>query len=106
MEFPVSYGRVFGRLSYTYEDGKLSFNNSIGAPFNEELRGDDRNVVDAQLGINGLNFGNAEGEVRLWVKNLTDSHDFVRGVDFAALGLAGGYYADPRTFGITVSARF
>ncbi len=91
MEFPVSFGRVFGRLSYTYEDGKLSFNNSIGAPFNEELRGDDRNIVDAQLGIDGLNFGNAEGEVRLWVKNLTDSHDFVRGVDFAALGLAGGY---------------
>lgn len=106
MDFPVSYGRVFGRLSYTYEDGKLSFNNSIGAPFNEELRGDDRNIVDAQLGINGLNFGNAEGEVRLWVKNLTDSHDFVRGVDFAALGLAGGYFADPRTFGVTVTARF
>lgn len=106
MEFPVSMGRVFGRLSYTYEDGKLSFNNSIGAPFNDALRGDDRSIIDAQLGIDGLNFGNAEGEVRLWVKNLTDSNDFVRGVDFAALGLAGGYYADPRTFGITVSARF
>lgn len=106
MEFPVSFGRVFGRLSYTYEDGKLSFNNSLGVPFNEEIRGDDRNVIDAQIGVDGLNFGNAQGEVRLWVKNLTDSHDFVRGVDFAALGLAGGYYADPRTFGITVSARF
>lgn len=106
MEFPVSMGRVFGRLSYTYEDGKLSFNNNIGAPFNEELRGDDRHIVDAQLGIDGLNFGNAEGEVRIWVKNLTDSHDFVRGVDFAALGLAGGYFADPRTFGVTVSAKF
>lgn len=106
MEYPVSFGRIFGRASYTYEDGKLSFGNNVGAPFNENLRGDDRNIVDAQIGVDGLNFGNAEGEVRFWVKNLTDSHDFVRGVDFAALGLAGGYFADPRTFGVTVSAKF
>lgn len=106
MQFPLSAGRLVGRVSYTYEDGKYSFTNSIGSPFNEEIRGDDRNLIDAQIGIDQLNFGSAEGEIRLWVKNLTDSNDFVRAVDYGALGFAGGYYADPRTFGVTVSAKF
>jgi iron complex outermembrane receptor protein len=78
----------------------------VGSPYNSVLRGDNRNIIDAQLGIDRINFGSAEGEVRLWVRNLTDSHDFVRAVDFGALGFAGGYFADPRTFGVTVSAKF
>ena len=106
MEFPLSMGRLVGRVSYTYEDGKLSFTNDVGSPFSSVLRGDDRNIIDAQIGVDRINFGSSEGEVRLWVRNLTDSHDFVRAVDFGALGFAGGYYADPRTFGVTVSAKF
>ncbi len=106
MQFPMSMGRLVGRVSYTYEDGKLSFTNDVGSPYNSVLRGDNRNIIDAQIGIDRINFGSSEGEVRLWVRNLTDSHDFVRAVDFGALGFAGGYFADPRTFGVTVSAKF
>lgn len=106
MQYPLSMGRLVGRVSYTYEDGKLSFTNDVGSPFSSQLRGDDRNIIDAQIGIDRINFGSSEGEVRLWVRNLTDSNDFVRAVDFGALGFAGGYFADPRTFGVTVSAKF
>lgn len=40
------------------------------------------------------------------MKNLTNAKDFARGIDFGQLGFAGGYYAEPRTYGITVGAKF
>jgi iron complex outermembrane receptor protein len=106
-QFPLGGDmRLIGRVSYTYEDGKYSFTNNIGSPFNEELRGNNRNIVDAQIGVDGISVGGAAAEVRLWVKNLTNQHDFVRGVDFGALGFAGGYFADPRTYGLTAGIKF
>ena len=108
MQFPLGMGeaRLVGRVSYTYEDGKYSFSNVIATPFNNAMKGDNRSLVDAQIGVDRLPLGGTEGELKLWVKNLTNSHDFVRGVDFGALGYAGGYYADPRTYGVTVGIKF
>ncbi len=107
-QFPLSSNgpRLVGRVSYTYEDGKYSFSNDISTPFSSALKGDNRNLVDAQIGIDRIPLGGGQGEIKLWVKNLTDSHDFVRGIDFGALGYAGGYYADPRTYGVTVGVKF
>lgn len=106
--FPLgdSGARIVGRLGYTYESPKLSFNNIISTPFNRELRSDTRNVIDAQLSIDRISLGGAEAEFKLWGKNLTNSHDFVRGVDFGSLGYAGGFFAEPRTFGATASVKF
>lgn len=98
--------RLVGRVSYTYEDGKYSFTSLIATPFNEALKGDNRNLVDAQIGIDRIPLAGAQGEIKLWVKNLTNSHDFVRGIDFGQLGYGGGYYADPRTYGVTAGIRF
>ncbi|MBM3515372.1 MAG: TonB-dependent receptor [Alphaproteobacteria bacterium] len=98
--------RLVGRVSYTYEDGKYTFPNNIGAPFNDELRGNNRNIVDAQIGVDGISVSGAAAEVRLWVKNLTNQHDFVRGIDFGQLGYAGGFFADPRTYGLTAGIKF
>ncbi|HQA18558.1 MAG TPA: TonB-dependent receptor, partial [Novosphingobium sp.] len=107
-QFPLSSNgpRLVGRVSYTYEDGKYSFSNDISTPFSSALKGDNRNLVDAQIGIDRIPLGGGQGEIKLWVKNLTDSHDFVRGIDFGALGYAGGYYADPRAYGVTVGVKF
>ena len=107
-QFPLGSGemRLVGRASYTYEDGKYSFSNIIGTPFNDALKGDSRNIVDAQIGIDRIALGGGEGELKLWVKNLTNSHDFARAIDFGALGYAGGYFADPRTYGVTVGVKF
>lgn len=106
--FPLGAGetKLTARVAYTYEDGKYSFNNNIGAPFNEQLKGDNRNLIDAQLAVENLALGGAKVDLRLWGKNLTNSHDFVRGVDFGALGYAGGFFADPRTFGITLGFKY
>ena len=107
-QFPLGSGemRLVGRASYTYEDGKYSFSNVIGTPFNDALKGDSRNIVDAQIGIDRIALGGGEGELKLWVKNVTNSHDFARAIDFGALGYAGGYFADPRTYGVTVGVKF
>lgn len=94
------------RVSYTHEDGKYSFSTPNSTPFNEEIKGDDRDLVDAFISLDGIALGGSEASVKLWVKNLTNSKDFVRGIDYGPLGFAGGYYADPRTYGATVSASF
>jgi iron complex outermembrane receptor protein len=107
-QFPLGINetRLVARVGFTHESPKYSFNNIIAAPFNEELRSDERNVIDAQLSIDRIALGGAEAEFKLWGKNLTNSHDFVRAVDFGSLGLGGGFYADPRTYGATVSVKF
>jgi iron complex outermembrane receptor protein len=50
--------------------------------------------------------GGTEAEVRFWGKNITNQHPLVRGIDFGALGYAGGYYADPATYGLTFGVKF
>lgn len=108
MQFPLSDkgARLVGRVSYTYEDGKYSFTNNISTPFDTALKGDNRNTVDAQIGIDRIPLGGAQAEIKLWVKNLTNEHAFVRGIDFGQLGYAGGYYADPQTYGATLGFKF
>lgn len=98
--------RLAARVGFTYEDGKYSFGNNIGVPFNESIKGDNRNLVDAQIAVENIPLGGAKADLRLWGKNLTNSHDFVRGIDFGALGYAGGYFADPATYGVTVGFKF
>ncbi len=98
--------RLTGRVSYAYEDGKYSFSNNLASRFNELLRGDNRNIVDAQIAIDRIPMAGGEGMVRFWVKNLTDENNLVRAIDFGQLGYGGGYFADPRTYGVTVGVKF
>lgn len=108
MQFPLSNNgtRLVGRISYTYEDGKYSFTNDISTPFDSALEGDNRNTVDAQIGIDRIPVGGGQAEIKLWVKNLTNEHAFVRGIDFGQIGYAGGYFADPQTYGATLGFKF
>ena len=105
---PVGAGdmKLRGRIGYTYESPKYSFANILGAPFNEQLKGDARSLIDAQLALESIPVGGGMAELRVWGKNLTDEHDFARGIDFGALGFAGGYYADPRTFGVALTVKY
>ncbi|KFG91945.1 TonB-dependent receptor [Sphingobium herbicidovorans NBRC 16415] len=107
-QFPLNWGNAVlrGRVGYTHEDGKYNFSSSVGSPFNEQVKGDNVDLVDLQVGIDGIPLGTGEGEVRFWVKNLTNAKDFVRSIDYGPLGFGGGYYAEPRTYGLTVGAKF
>lgn len=107
-QFPLNWrgAKLTARVGYTYEDGKYSFNNVLTAPFNKAIKGDDRNVVDVQLAIEQIAIGGGEALVRFWGKNITNQHDLVRGIDFGALGYAGGYYSEPATYGVTLGVKF
>ncbi len=107
-QFPVDAGnmRLTGRVSYTYEDPKYNFNSNVALPFNNEIKTDARNTVDAQIALEGIAVGGGEAMVRLWVKNLTNEHVLARGIDFGTVGFAGGYFADPRTYGVTAGIKF
>ncbi len=94
------------RVGFTHEDGKYSFNNSIGAPFNEQIKGDDSDQIDAQIVIDHIPLGGSEARFMIWGKNLTNDHNLTRGIDFGALGYAGGYFNDPRTYGATLGFKF
>lgn len=106
--FPVGSGDtvIVGRVGYTHEDGRYNFAQSLSSPFNEQIKTDPRDLVDAQIAVENLPLGGADARVMLWVKNLTNAKDFVRGIDFGQLGYAGGYFADPRTYGVTVGVKF
>lgn len=106
--FPTGFGdsEIIGRISYRYESPKYSFSNNLSTPFNEQIRSDTINNVDAQLIWSRVAVGGADLDFRLWGRNLFDENDFVRAIDFGALGYAGGIFGDPRTFGVTVSARY
>ena len=107
-QFPLGFGdaRLLARVGYTYESPKYSFNNIIAAPFNEVLRGDPRKMIDAQIVVDRIPLAGGEAEFKLWGRNLTNQHQFARAVDFGSLGYAGGYFAEPRTYGATATVKF
>ena len=107
-QFPIgaSGAKLVGRVGYTYLSPQYGFISVLAAPFNNQLRGDAEKLVDAQLMIDKLPIGGVEAQIRFWVKNLTNNHSFVRAIDFGALGYAGGYFNNPRTYGSTVAISF
>ncbi len=107
-QFPLGSNgmRLTSRVSYAYEDGKYSFANPLASPLNNALRGENRNIVDAQVAIDRIPMAGGEGFIRAWIKNLTDENNLVRAIDFGQLGYGGGYFADPRTYGMTVGVKF
>ncbi|HZU64419.1 MAG TPA: TonB-dependent receptor [Novosphingobium sp.] len=105
--YPLGRGdaRLFGRIGYTHEDGQYSFSQVLTSPFNNAIKGDARNLVDLQFGVDRFKVGTAEAQLKFWVKNLTDEHALTRGIDFGALGYAGGYYELPRTYGVSLGVK-
>lgn len=106
--FPISSDgtELRARVGYTYEDGKYSFNNAISSPFNEQIRGDNMNLVDAQIVIDKIPVSGGEARVMIWGKNLTDDNNLLRGIDFGPLGYAGGIFGLPRTYGVTLGFNY
>ncbi|MGB5078198.1 MAG: TonB-dependent receptor [Sphingorhabdus sp.] len=96
------------RIGYNYTSSFWMFGNPITSPFGVPTKGDARGLVDAQLKVDGINFG-GDGQglgITLWAKNLTDKEYVVRSVDFGQLGYSTTIYGDPRTFGVTLDMKF
>ena len=65
--------------------------------------------INLRLSLGGISLGTAAtGEAALWVRNAGDKKHVNNMIDFGpGFGnLTQAYYADPRTFGISFSARW
>jgi iron complex outermembrane recepter protein len=100
--------KLTGRLGYNYTSSYQQFGNRLTAPFSKTTEGDARGLLDGQIRIDGIKLGGS-GEgfgITVWGKNLTNKDYVTRSVDFGQLGFAGVIYGDPRTWGLTIDAKF
>ena len=67
-----------------------------------------RTIVNMRAGVAELPLGSAKMEISLWVKNLIKENNPSNFIDFGPGfgGLTVGYFPDPRTYGLTVGAKF
>ncbi len=71
-------------------------------PFIEDIKEDGYWLFDASLSVSEIQLGERSTvRVTLWGRNLLDEEYLQSGIDFGALGLAGGIFGPPRTFGLT-----
>ncbi|WEK42053.1 MAG: TonB-dependent receptor [Candidatus Sphingomonas colombiensis] len=107
-KFPIGNGdaKLIARVGYTYLAPQYPFNNVLSAPFLNSIKSDAQNLVDAQIIFDKISLGGIKAQLKFWGKNLTNEHNMVRAIDFGALGFAGGYYGEPRTYGATIGFNF
>ena len=100
--------RLTGRLGYNYTSSFEQFPNPLTAPFAEVSKGDARGLLDGQIRIDGIKFGESGDGVAVtfWGKNLTNKKYVARSVDFGQIGYATNIFGDPRTYGLTLDFGF
>lgn len=109
-----SYGTWRGLLDYRFTSSfyqypyqlrlvdptaQLAANTRIGAS----------GMLNARLELTGMDWGaNVNGEVALWVRNLTNNAHVASSIDFGPsfANLLVGYFNEPRTFGVSLIAHF
>ena len=66
------------------------------------------NSLNGRIAFSGMNWGAATGEVAFWVKNATNKAHLDNMIDFGPsfANLRIGNFNPPRTFGVTVTARW
>lgn len=67
-----------------------------------------RTIVNAAARISDIPLGTTKAELSLWVRNLTKSSNPSNFIDFGPGfgGLTVAYFPDPRTYGLTIGAKF
>jgi len=94
---PVSFGAIFARADLDYRSSVFF------EPTNSDaFKGDKRALVNVRMGVTRDNW-----TVTGWVENLTDKTYKTYADDRSALGvLRTAAYGAPRTYGLTLTARF
>ena len=69
---------------------------------------DGRLTANLRATVSALRLGRVDASLALWVKNLTNEDSASNFIDFGPAfgGILLGYYPDPRTWGVTLSADF
>lgn len=105
--FPsFGFGQLTARLDYNYR-GKIYFHPlDIISPLNREIADGSASTFDGRLILSDIKVGATDLSLSLWGKNLTNRKYLLSGIDFGSLGFATVSYAEPRTWGLDLRARF
>jgi iron complex outermembrane receptor protein len=96
-EYPIRVGRLVARLDYHVQSPV--FFEATNSP---RFESDWRHLLDARLGLS-----TGHWDVFLWGRNLTNDTYVTYRDDRSAIGvLQTTAYGDPRTYGVSVTARF
>lgn len=104
--FNLGAGTLSARLDYTYRSRMYWHASTLLNPFNDFISDGPVGRFDGRLTLSDIHFGDAEGQVALWGKNLTNKDYLLGGVDFGSLGFSTVGYAEPRTWGVDFRLKF
>lgn len=103
----TNLGRLTIRADWNYRSKIYFFATPVGLPFFDETISGARSLIDAQVRLDNVELTNgAKLSMSAFVKNLTNKKHTTRAIDFGALGYAGVWYGEPRTYGLEMTARF
>lgn len=105
--FPsFDFGQLTARLDYNYR-GKIYFHPlDIISPLNRDIADSPASTFDGRVTLSDMKIGATELSLSLWGKNLTNKNYLLSGIDFGSLGFGVVSFAEPRTWGLDVRARF
>ncbi len=100
-----------GDLNYVSSYHTFPYALSTPTPSDQSAnntRSPGRTIINAAARVSDLDLGTTKAELSLWVKNLTKSSNPSNFIDFGPGfgGLTVAYFPDPRTYGVTIGARF
>lgn len=105
--FDVSnLGSLTLRGDWNYRSKMYFFATPVGLQFFDDIVSPGRSLLDAQIRLDNVAIGNGDWSLTAFVKNITNKKHTTRAIDFGALGYAGVWYGDPRTWGLELSVRF
>jgi iron complex outermembrane receptor protein len=94
------------RVDYSYRS-QVYFNALDNTtPFNEDIKSPSDKNLKARLSLEGVDVGGAKMDFGVWGDNLTNQKNLQYGIDFGALGFAGGVFKKPVTYGIDAKVAF
>jgi iron complex outermembrane receptor protein len=98
---------TFTSSHYLYPYQLLTVNQAQATAANTQVRS--VGLVNLRMALADIEMGSfGTGEVALWVRNATNKEYIANKIDFGPSfgNLTQGYYIDPRTVGVSLTARF
>ncbi|QYU69700.1 TonB-dependent receptor [Leptolyngbya sp. 15MV] len=111
IEAPWGKVNLVGDLNYVSKYFTFPFALTTPTPSDQNAfttRSPGRTIVNGSVRLSEVPLGAGQGELSLWVRNLTDEDEPTNFIDFGPGfgGLTVGYFPDPRTYGITLGFRY
>lgn len=97
------FGRLTARADWSYRS-KIYWHPVN--PFNDVIADDGLGLLSGRISLSEIDLGGSQAAIAIWGRNLTNEEYLLSGIDFGALGFAGGMYGDPRSYGVELTLKF